>query len=514
MSSDLAHRRAVGPGGPAVRAAELRRWIRRRRLAAGGPRISASSLYVAALTVAMAGALFGQRLLGVVWPVHAGPVTDERLATGAARLALIGLAAYALLRRNGPLAISRAHLSWLFLAPVSRRGLLLPALLGVLAVSAVMGGMVGVAAVGQLAHHPVPGTTVLVGVVAGAAVAVLAGLVAVWGQAREQVARVGDIVAVVVFVPAVAVATGLWRPAGRLLAGVPAAGQALAVVAIAGALGLLIATLRMLAGFPSHRIHDASVTRGSLLDAAVAVEPTFVAELLTRQSWERRALRSVPIGRVAGLPLLTGPDLLVLRRRPARLVWLAAAALAPAVVASGPPWLLAAVVLVGAMIAANTTLDAVRRDSAQPALLRLLGLTGRQALAGRLVVPTVLASVWAGAALAVPALLGHLPPGPWWALGLAIGPAAAVGAVRRSRIGYVRHDLPALETPMGSIATGPVIWLLAGIDLLVLLSVPALISLLGRSALTWDAVLVQAGLAAACLGFYLSSRSDPSDSRL
>ncbi|MFD0824038.1 hypothetical protein ACFQ0D_38235, partial [Micromonospora zhanjiangensis] len=116
--------------------------------------------------------------------------------------------------------------------------------------------------------------------------------------------------------------------------------------------------------------------------------------------------------------------------------------------------------------------------------------------------------------LAVPALLGQLPSGPWWALGLALGPTAAVAALRRSRTGYVRHDLMPIETPMGSLATGPLLWLLAGVDLLVLLSVPTLLVLFGGSTPSWATVLTQAVLATAGLVTYLVTSTDRLDSRL
>ncbi|MFB9234949.1 DUF6297 family protein [Plantactinospora siamensis] len=492
----------------------LRRWVRARRRAAGIEG-SAGTIYLAFMTVVIAVALVGQKATGVVWPHHPAPLADAGAVRPLALLALLPLALFALLRRSGPLAVSRADLGWLFLTPVSRRALLAPGALAGLAGAAVVGAAGAAVAVGRFAARPVHPVTLAAVLPAGAAFGLVVALAAAWSQRYGRLGRVLDVVAGVVAVALAGLAAGVWQPTTGVAvpSGPAAAAPVLAGLAAILLLSALVATVRLLDGLPAHLVRDATETRGSYLDAAVAVEPSFAVDAGQRRYWRSRALRSVRLRRVPAWALPMQHDLLVLRRRPARLLLLAVGTLGPAVATAGPRWLPAVVTFGGALAAATTTVDAVRRDSAQPALLRLLGLTGRQALTGRLAAPVALAAVWAAAALSITGLLGDLPAGPWWALGLALGPAVAVAAVRRARVGNVRHDLMPIETPMGSLATGPLLWLLSGLDLLVLLGAPALLTLLRGVAPDWQTVLVQAALSIGGLVFYLS-RADRLDSRL
>ncbi|ASW53166.1 DUF6297 family protein [Plantactinospora sp. KBS50] len=494
------------PAAPAP-ARRLRRWIRGRRRAAGIEG-SAGTVYVAVLTVAMAVALVGEPATGLVWPARPVPLADAGSVPQAALLAIVPLALYALLRRSGPLAVSRADLAWLFLAPVSRRGLLVPGALGVLAGAVAVGLAAAAVAVGRFAARPIrpPVLTgaLLVGAMLGVAVALVAAACQRYDRCGRAVDAGAGLLALLLAVPA----AGLWRPAaGPAVPAVPAAVAALLAGTVAVLLlGALVATARGLDGLPAHLIRDAAETRGTYLDAAVAAEPAFVVDAAQRRYWGSRTLRSVRLRAAPAWALPLQHDILVVCRRPVRMLALAVGTLAPAVATTGPGWLPAVVVLAGVLAAAGTTTAAVRRDSAEPALLRLLGLAERPALAGRLIVPAVLAAAWAAVALTVPALIGDRPAGPCWALGLALGPAAAVAAIRRARIGQVRHDLMPIETPMGSLATGPLLWLLSGVDLLVLLGSPALLTLLTGAVPDWQTVLVQAALSTAGLVFYATRR--------
>ena len=46
--------------------------------------------------------------------------------------------------------------------------------------------------------------------------------------------------------------------------------------------------------------------------------------------------------------------------------------------------------------------------------------------------------------------------------------SARPAAVRRARVGFVDNELLPLDTPMGSLSTGPVLAAVAGLDLLLL----------------------------------------------
>ena len=208
------------------------------------------------------------------------------------------------------------------------------------------------------------------------------------------------------------------------------------------------------------------------------------------------------------VPVLTAQDLLLVRRRPRRLILLAGAAALPAVLTHAPVWLLGMAVLIGAFVAAGTATAAIRTDAGNPVMLRLLGLSSRQAVIQRLLVPGVLAGVWATTAFALLSLLGALPPGPWWVLGLTLGPVGAVAAVRRARVGFVDNGMLPLDTPMGTVSTGPVLAGVIGFDGL-LFGVPAVIAVAADDPLSWTAVGVQLAFGVLAVGVYLRLTTSP-----
>ncbi|MFC7549206.1 DUF6297 family protein [Plantactinospora sp. GCM10030261] len=499
---------AVTPVG-AVAAWRLRRWVRRRRRA-GGAEGAFGTAYVVLLTVLVGGAMIGEPLVGEFWPDQPVPPTALPADRSAALLTLVPLLAYAVLRRIGPVSIGRADLAWLFPAPVARRGLLLPGVLGMLAGMGVLGAVGGLLLVGRVAPRPVEVAAVLSWSLAGVGLGWVVGLVATVAQRYGRPGRLVDAAVLLAAIPPTAVAAGLWRPGPGLpdavVAGLirPGAAVLMAGLLLAGAVAGLSALVGWLLGrFPGHLVVEAATVRGGYLDATIAAEPGFLAEQEQRRYWQRRHMRSVRLRRLPRWLLPVQHDLLVLRRRPVRLAALALAASTPAVAFAGPWWLPALVVALGALLVAGTTTDAVRQDSAQPALLRLLGLTARQALAGRLVVPTLLAGGWAVLALAFAGRFGDLRPGPWWALGVALAPTVGTAALRRARAGFVRHDLAHIDTPAGALATGPLLWLLSGVDLFVLFGLPALLALLGGLTLTWMVVIGQAVASVVCAAWFL-----------
>jgi Family of unknown function (DUF6297) len=256
-------------------------------------------------------------------------------------------------------------------------------------------------------------------------------------------------------------------------------------------------------GWPTHRIVEASATVGSYADAVYAIEPSFLAEQGSRRYWRRRTgIRTSRLVRARRVPPLVAQDLLSAGRRPGRLPWLVGTAMLPALVADGPAWLLAAVVLVGALAAASVTGEATHTDASNPAALRLLGLSARRVLSQRLVVPAVVAALWGALALALAQVTGELA-GPWWALGVAAGPAAAVAALYRAKISASSIGTIFIDTPVGAFPSGVLLWLVNGVDVVAVLALPVVISLFtvqAPEALGWSAVLTQAALSiAGCL---------------
>jgi hypothetical protein len=196
-------------------------------------------------------------------------------------------------------------------------------------------------------------------------------------------------------------------------------------------------------------------------------------------------------------------DLVLVRRRPGRLLWTLGAAALPALFASGPHWVLAVAILVGGMVAGGASTGNVRTDAANPVLLRMLGLDSRRAVQQRMWVPGLLAGIWYALALSLLRALGDLPAGPWWALGLALAPVGAVAAMRRARVGMVRNELLPLDTPMGTVSPGPMVNSVVGPDAL-LLGLPMLVQIVQGVPLTWTGVLVQAVVGVIGARAYLS----------
>ena len=261
---------------------------------------------------------------------------------------------------------------------------------------------------------------------------------------------------------------------------------ALAVVVVA----LLALTIHRLDRTPNERILESSKTAGTFLDSVYGVEPSFVATLVERQYWASRRLRSARLS--SRVPILVAQDLLLAWRRPRRLLWTVASIALPTLLTHVPGWVLGAVILLGAMIAGGASTGNVRADAGNPVLLRMLGLDSRTAIIQRMWVPGGLAALWSAGALGVLQALGDLPAGPWWVLGLTLGPVGAAAAMRRARVGFVRNDMIALDTQTGiSIPTGPLLSAIAGPDVL-LLGLPTLLQIAQGHPLTWTTVVVQA----------------------
>ncbi|GAB1694090.1 hypothetical protein KRM28CT15_58930 [Krasilnikovia sp. M28-CT-15] len=459
---------------------------------------TAGNIYFAVLFIAVVGGMLHRQLAVVFWPQR----PNLSLLAGAALVTVGSAVLFLAMRRLGPLGLTRPAASWLLTAPVSRRRLLAPSLRQAVVLAAVSGGLYGVAVLGHVAARPMPGAVAGLLAAVGALAGVLLLLVALaaqggdWGGYADGLAGLllaaglaGLVVDSVVDAP-LAAAAAPTVPVAAIVAGLTALNAVLLAVAVA-----------RLAATPNERILAAAKTAGTLLDSVFGVEPSFVADMVERRYWARRRLRSVRLW--ARVPVLVAQDLLLARRRPARLAWLAGATALPVLLASGPRWLPAAAVLIGGMIAGGVSTATVRTDAANPVLLRMLGLDSRRAVGQRMIVPGLLSGAWYAASLALLDGLGDLPSGPWWALGLALAPVGAVAAVRRARVGLVRNELLPLDTPMGTVSPGPLVNSVVGADAL-LLGLPTLVQIAQGHPLTWSTVLVQAIVAGIGARAYLS----------
>jgi hypothetical protein len=481
----------------------LRRWVRRTQSAHRGRGETLGNYYFAALFVFIVGGIVHKQIAAVVWPD--APNASE-LAGGGLVLILTG-GLYLALRHLGPLALSRPAASWLLTAPVSRRRLLLPSLWVALGGAAVAGALGGLAVLGHVAARPVPGADALLPLVGSLLGGVLL-LVALGAQSGRWWSAWSDNAAYLLVAAGVAgLVTDSVVRAPRAAPGWPAEPV---VTTLAGALALVVIVLfllavRGLAATPNERILEGSKTAGTLFDSAYGMEPSFVTEMVERRYWAHRKLTSRRLWR--RVPVLVAQDLLLLRRRPRRLLWVAGAAVVPALLPHAPGWLAGLAVLVGGLFAGGVTAGTIRTDAGNPMMLRLLGLSSRTAIGQRLWVPGVLSALWYAAALVSLQWLGDLPAGPWWALGLALGPVGAAATMRKARVGFVDNGLMPLDTPMGSVSTGPVLNAVAGLDVL-LLGLPAIVQLAIGDPLSWTGVVVQAAVAVLGARAYLHATTD------
>ncbi|WP_229071273.1 DUF6297 family protein [Actinoplanes sp. DH11] len=485
----------------------VRRWIHARQAAHRERGAVLTNLYVGALSLAIIGGVLQRQLTAIFWPADPALSGVAGLALALVYGALLLLA----LRRLGPVALSRPATYFLLTAPVSRRGLLLPGLRLAAVATALTGAAGAVSVLGQVGtRDALPPMTVALGALAALLVLLIAALAQTDRRGGTTVDRLASLALAIGLAGLVADAAG-WTPPA--LPGPPAAAS---LVLLAGALALVVllgftVVVRGLARTPNDRVLESAQTAGTLFDAAFGMDPSWVTDMVERRYWATRRLRSTrPPAR---LPLLTGQDLLLTARRLPRLVWLTGATALPLLLTTSPRWLLAGALLAGALTAARTCTATVQTDAGNPVLARLLGLSSRQALYQRFWVPTALAAAWTTLALALLQLTGALPPGPWWALGLAVAPAAGAAALRRARVGFVRNDLLPLETPMGTVSTGPLVNSVAGPDLL-LLGLPMVLALAQGQSLPWTSVLLQAAAAVLGARAYLNASTAPTRTEL
>lgn len=485
--------------------APVRRWIGRTQSAHRERGATAGNIYFAVLFIAVVGGILHKQLAAVFWPT----APNASGLAGASLVAVLFGLLYLALRRFGPLALSRPAASWLMQAPVSRRRLLLPSLRLAVIVAAIVAVLEGIAIIGHTAPRSLSGEVeALLGIGAGLiGVALL--LVALAAQAGG---RWGDAVDALISLLLAAGLAGLVTATARdeslVTSGWPGTSV---LVPVVGGLALVVVVLsafavRGLARTPNDRILEASKTAGTLFDTAFGMEPSFLTDMIERRFWAHRKLRSTRFP--ARLPALVAQDLMLVLRRRRRLLWLALATALPVLLASAPHWLVGVAVLIGLLPAGTTATGNVKTDAGNPVLLRMLGVNSRQVILQRMVMPGVLAGVWAAVALTVLRLLDYLPPGPWWALGLVLAPVGAAAAVHRARVGFVRNELLPLDTPMGTVSPGPLINLVIGPDML-LLGLPTVVEIAQGHALSWLSVVTQLVVGLIGAQAYLSGSSSP-----
>jgi uncharacterized protein DUF6297 len=422
--------------------------------------------------------------------IAARPAADSAVLPGSLTAAAVALALTAalvgLLARLGPVSATPAAAAWWLSLPAGRRGLLRGELRRVALLAGATAAAVGVPVALTLARTL---TGVLVGVGAGALLAVAAVGALVLRQAAGRTRRVPAVagaVTVAALAGPAAVGCLLAVAGGQLSAGGPATvpeplGLVLVgLLAVVAVLGLGIAD-RRLDRLPAGALRASGETVQYATASVLSLDTrelgralrTTVRRPRRRRSWSwvHRPWQAV----VAG-------DLAVLVRSPVRWGQLLAGAALPVLAARTEglaelPALVAVAVVLGWGSAAVALGEPSRRAAAAPAADRSLPMAAEEVVRVRVLVPVVVLAVVCGLSALLVGQGTGVPLG-WLALGAAAAPAWAGAAVRA---GY-RPDLdwsgPVLSSPMGAVPVGVSATLVRGPDVGVLGTAPVALALL------------------------------------
>ncbi|GAA1441629.1 hypothetical protein GCM10009602_16940 [Nocardiopsis tropica] len=243
---------------------------------------------------------------------------------------------------------------------------------------------------------------------------------------------------------------------------------------------------------------------GFAAGAFVVMDPGSLTLAAEDAHWRSRVLRSRPWpSRLRGAAAVAWLDWRRLARRPGRLALMAAAAALPVLAerAGGGATAVTAVLAAGALAVAAAETAGARRDAGDASLARLLGTGPRALLAARAVLPALLGGSWLALALAGLDVAGD--GAGLWPLGLLCAPALAAGALRMARRRPIEHAMPAMDTPLGPVPLGPLVWAMAGADVAVLGCLPALVAV--AAGVTGPLLAAQAVWGAAVLAAYCAA---------
>ncbi|MFD3685908.1 DUF6297 family protein [Nocardiopsis sp. NPDC058631] len=406
-------------------------------------------------------------------------VDPARAGAGLALIALILAASLNLARVVGPVGVSPADAAWLVLSPLPRPGVLAHTLLLLAVVGAVTGAILGLALVSALGATDAPTIRLLACVVlgmswtlGGTAATVLAQASQPWGD------RLLALLAALVVVAVAAMSTGPGQGALSGIASAPAATWTTAAsVSATAAAALAWRAWAALARIPARAVLQASTRVGVAAGALLGMDPGSLTLIAEDAHWRSRVLRSRAWpSRLRGAAAVAWLDWRSLARRPGRLALVAAATVVPVLTAragGGAPGTLI-VLAAGALAVAATGTAGARRDAGDAALARLLGTGPRALLAARSVLPALLGGSWLALALGGLDLAG--PGALLWPLGVLCAPALAAGALRLAHRRPIEHTMPVMDTPLGPVPLGPLVWALTGADIALLGCLPALLA--------------------------------------
>ncbi|HET7387540.1 MAG TPA: DUF6297 family protein [Nocardioidaceae bacterium] len=399
-------------------------------------------------------------------------------------LLVIGVAAACLgvARLFGPMLVTPAVGTWLLPAPVDRAALLRPRLVATCGAALLAGALLALAS-SALASFAV-GAVVAFSVVVAAGCALLVA-VAVVDQARGLgvTGALTWLVAAVSWAGLVALSAGRapdLQAATAYGPGWPAA-AGVAGVLMMGAAALAARSLPLLS---ADRLKPGGSLVPSLSGALATVDLALIYDIMVARRWlARSTVRSVRARRrgPTGGAALVWRDLIRVRRAPQRLVVLAASLVVPYLgAAAGLGRVLVLAASVTGFVAGLGLCSAVRVVSRNPGLARCLPMPTWQTRGSCLVVPGALLLAWGlGTAPAFHATLPALPGGDWPLavdLGIATGFAALVAITRWLTAAPPDYQKPLLSSPTGAVPTSLFGALGRGLDVLLLLTAPILLS--------------------------------------
>ncbi len=404
-------------------------------------------------------------------PASAAAATHAAAAqavAGAGVVIGIGAGLLLLAQALGPLALSPADASWLLLTPLRRRAVLRRAALTAAAGATVAGALLGVLCLAmagpylRLAHSGLPGTWLFLSAVAGAGccLAAVAGEALAQPRRRPRAVVRASCLTLAIIAMAGAVAGERWTSVSRA---VTTAFGALSATAfdVAALTALALAAIawlllwRKLSSFPAGVLRADSARSGRALLAAQFLNLSLLSRIADDNHWRGHQFRSKPWPRLPPALVLAWADWRRLRRRPGPLVFLAVATVLPALLGAaitGRARLLLIIValVAGALVAGAQGTAAAKRDLDDPALRRLLGVSGREALAVRAVLPSLLSSAWLVAALALLSAVGVLTGWLWPLLGLVAGPGVTAAVLRLARTAPIDPTDQGPNTALGT----------------------------------------------------------------
>lgn len=409
---------------------------------------------------------------------------------------LFGLAAItavlAAARLLGPMLVSPAVGTWLLTAPLDRTALVRGRLVGTTVVAALVGA--ALAATGAaLSAYPADVTGWLALLAAVCCVLLVA--VATVDQARG-----GGLVRLLTWSLGAVLWVGLVLVARDTLPdllrvpSVPALRIAVVVTA-AVAMATLVAAYRRLHLIDRERLVSGGALLPGLSGALSSLDLTLFYDILVARHWRSRSTVRVVRGRGTGAGALLWRELVRLRRTPQVLVGSAAALVLPylATVLGLGQVTVVAVTLTG-FVAGVGLFTSLRVLSRTASLVRCFPLPAPTVRAACSAVPGGVLVVWALAT--VPAV--HDAVGGSWgssvAVALASGVTVAAAAIRWMTSHPPDYRLPLVTSPMGAVPTSLYVSVLRGFDVLLLGTVPLLVSPTATGA-AWSAALMALVLA-------------------